>query len=921
MEEKPALPRKSPNESEPDKSDLQEAHDTLKKLETQSGGSTKVKIDADENRKRHIDTEEEYAQKIHTGHASSVLFVCAIFVLSIIGLLFMSPMVLLVNNKEQLVNDLNDGFYAYQKYTNKVLGMQLGGNCSEESIECKFKTMSPMLKKRFERYGFTVAANEVKKTKRYNVSSVVFPDGMGAAANASTLSSARKNARADSLLEKVYSSRTGVYQDQKFYERLLNQFGIEQKDNVSGDTLKEYDQAFDDRVAQGDSGRFKETANVDQAADGSQSSDDLTEGDDYLDANGRGVYSLSTLSDLSPRYTSEIYTNLVDKANTHLALACAFATYGHLVENSFRKAKTTTIARFAMNYLSLADDIKSDTVEVGRGSEIAVESLANKLTKPGKNNKSAMDADSYRMPALGEQAQDMSSMIEQLTPVQALFTMIKPGGPSAPGSEYLKGALNIPLSNAKNKTPQGLCAEGMASAQMSTEQGGRCYTPASMPLASYIGTVAAGIVGPMQDPIERFICPGSVKAVVDIVKNASRAEVTTTLPIRLKIASDQESKKFTSSLTGSDAQNVIFAGTGILLGDRAQSLGMRPANAATLMMYLKMSEVARQEQETQERQIARQTPWDATNPYSFLGSVVSKISPAGQTMPGGSLRSNANSLLALLPASLSTIAWTGASALYTQPMHFDVSRLRPASLCGIEGLDAQIMPDMGCNIRYSMSIEELNADLKSVIDYMTKAHPENAKESLNEIQGRDTGADTKMGTKMKEQAEKGSKATYVDKKTGKPNDYTEYAKFMEYCVNRSDPWGGLGTVVLPKEKTAEETADEKKEQEEEAESAQSTISSSRLYADEAPDEKNVAEGYYALGWGAKSDQDWYTGKRCVDDDGKYKEMLKNFRAYTMACSILADLSGSVECWDKDKDLAAHDDFYATNDVIFQAGGS
>lgn len=903
MEEKELARHKKPSGAlEPDKNQLQEAHDTLKKLETQSGGTVKAKAETDEHHKRHIDTEEQYAQKIHTGHIGSVLFICVAFMLSVIGLLFISPMILLINNKEQLVNDLNDGLYAYHTYTNKVLGMQLGGNCSDETIECKFKTMSPMLKKRFENYGFTVAASEVKKTKRYNVQSLIFPRGLGVAVNDMTLSAARKDRKADTLMDKVYSSRTGVYQDQKFYKRLSDQFGLEQANTVSGTTVKEYDKDFDRRVKEGDSGRYQDSKN-----------DEI---DDTLDANGRGIYSLGTLADMSGHFRDDIYTNLVDKSNNHMALACAFATYGHLAENSVRKAKITTIARFAMNYLSLADDLKSGISAGQGGNEVAVESLANKLMKAGSDGKNAMDADSYRAPALGESPSNIVSMLLKFSPAQ-LFLLIKPGAPSFPGSEYLKGALNVVRTNARDRTPSGLCSEGMSGAQTGTEQGGLCWSPASMPLASYIGVAAGGVVASQRDPIERFICPFlGVKVVLDtIVKPATRPEATATLPERIKMASNEEAKKFKSSLTGVEAQDVIFSGTGILLGDRAQSLGMRPANILTLTTYLKMAEMVRKETEAQNRELARETPWDATNPYSFIGTVVSKFAPAGSVLPGDSLTVNATSILSLLPTSLSTVALSSADALYTQPMHFNPARLRPATACGIGNpgeFDAQIMPDMGCNIRYSMSIEELKADLGQVIDYMTKAHPDNARDSLQDIQSRDVGADPNMGGKMKAWAEEGSKATYVDKKTGKPNKYTEYAKFLEYCVDRADPWGGVGMAVQPKkedpenEETNEETND------------QSIISSGS--EEEKPDEKNVAESYYALGWGGAVDQDWYTGKRCVDDSGKYREMLKNFRAYTMACSILADLSGSVECWDKDKDLINHDDFYTTNNIIFKTAG-
>lgn len=893
MAKKSSAIREKDSRLEAPEEDLQEAQQTLKKMEAQSGGSARIKVDTDEQRKHHIDEQEYFKNKVTKGGAGSVLFICTAFLVAVIGLMFVSPMVLLINNKEQLVNDLNDGFLAYNTYTNKVLGMQLEGGCSQETIECKFKTMSPMLKKRFEKYGFQVLGSEVKATKRYNVATIVHPTNqkyakLATAKNEMLLKMARQDSAVNTVLDKIYSSRTGVYQDQKFYQRLQERFGLSQAHTLSGDTVSQYDEEFDKRVKYGDSWRYADAT-------------DQEEGD-TLDANGRGTYSLGSLVDLSDRYTVDIYRNLADKANTHLALACSFATYGHLTENSLRRAKETTIARFAMNYLSLADAIKAgnDTGEY----EVAVESLAGKLMHVGSDERNAMDGSSYRTPAMGESPDDRMAMMQQLSPLLAL-AILKPGVPSMPGSEYLKGATLAVQNSAPEKTPDGLCRHGMAGAQNGTEQGGLCYSPASLPLASFVGAIAAGIVAPLQYPIERFICPGSVKAVVEIVKNASSAEIPL-LAGRLKLLANNEAGKFPASLTGVDAQNVIFAGAGTILGDRAQSLGMRPASHLSFIEYNKLAQVERSKLEEQDKVLARATPWDATNPHSFLGTIVSKFAPAGSTLPGRSLLVNTSSILSLIPASLTTAAETSASALYTQPMHFKPERLGMASMCGIGNpgeLDGKIAPDIGCNIRYSMSLMELNADLHQVIDYMTKSHSDNAQESLSQTTSRDTGADATRGATMKQQAQEGASAAYVDKKTGKPNNYTEYAKFLEYCVNRADPWGGKGMVVQPKEEEAGETN-----------SLQSSISA--WPETDKPDEKNVAESYYALGWGGATDQDWYTGKRCVDDDPRYAEMLKNFRAYTMACGILADLSGSVECWDEDKDLEGHDDFYTSNNIIF-----
>jgi hypothetical protein len=48
------------------------------------------------------------------------------------------------------------------------------------------------------------------------------------------------------------------------------------------------------------------------------------------------------------------------------------------------------------------------------------------------------------------------------------------------------------------------------------------------------------------------------------------------------------------------------------------------------------------------------------------------------------------------------------------------------------------------------------------------------------------------------------------------------------------------------------------------------------------------------------------------------EMMKYFRGYTMACAVLASMSGARQCWDEDTIPNSHDDFYTTNNIIFKA---
>ena len=72
--------------------------------------------------------------------------------------------------------------------------------------------------------------------------------------------------------------------------------------------------------------------------------------------------------------------------------------------------------------------------------------------------------------------------------------------------------------------------------------------------------------------------------------------------------------------------------------------------------------------------------------------------------------------------------------------------------------------------------------------------------------------------------------------------------------------------------------------------------------------------YMAVTEGASGDQDWYTGKKCLEDS----EMLTNFRAYTMACSVDGSFAGTIDCTQKDyaNYWSYVDDFYTSNDIHF-----
>ena len=62
------------------------------------------------------------------------------------------------------------------------------------------------------------------------------------------------------------------------------------------------------------------------------------------------------------------------------------------------------------------------------------------------------------------------------------------------------------------------------------------------------------------------------------------------------------------------------------------------------------------------------------------------------------------------------------------------------------------------------------------------------------------------------------------------------------------------------------------------------------------------------------DQDWYSGKKCTEQS----EMLTNFRAYTMICSVDGSLSGGIDCTDNDNSGGYNNEYFTSNDILYMS---
>lgn len=843
-------------------------------------------------------------------HGSAYGFLIVLLFLGVWFSSIFAPNIILVNIKEMFTNDLSDATIALYTYDKKVLDYKLGkADCGDkESIKCKLTTMSRNQVKSLERAGFTVEGDKVeednlddqdksndKAASRYKVTSITFPHDGGSASSADDFEkNAEKSSAMKSLTYNVFHPKTSFFMDERFKQRIKWRYDLTKVPEVRGSTEKAVDESFN------------------KAMQGS---------DEELDDTGQGAFSLKTLSGDGKSGLKKTADRIGELAHSYTQLQCGFYTQGKVVSNATKKAKEISVARFAMQYLKAADQIKSD---VG-ADEMTMNTLSGKLawsTDGGYNGQNATDSNIYKHIVFGESAStprggwlytlDSIDSIAVLLPAWLQFVFL----PTSTAEETQRitgapGSLVQPPSDAGGENARKYCLHGQTTESKSKLKLNDC--PAlTMAAAPHVMKAA---VAPIAAGSDR-ICPPPPRGIflmwpistVNTTAKVLMPFVAETFNAVVGTWADNNSKNFTADTKGVDAANAIFSGTGAILGDMAMSRGMRPGNIASMTQYLSHKAEVEKEFEEVARYNARQQPFDITNKYSFAGSLAHSLNVANdQKSP---ILSSLGALFSTIPNSMQRIGQQSASAFfYIQPLTFDPSRLGQCmdSEYKAIGIDA----DIACNVRYSMSSNDLNPDFKSVMDYMLKSHPDETKDNIKELEERlgktDFELDYSDVQRQVQEAKEGSDAKMIDEKTGKPAKFSEYEKFMTYCVNREDPWGRSAMVVRREPISEEEKTERLKYR---------TIDNKPADPDNDrgdPYEMVVENAYMSVTEGAAADREWYTGKKCLEES----EMLHNFRAYTMLCMVDGSHSGATDCTGDDKDLSYQfDGFYTNNDIIY-----
>ncbi|MDB5177178.1 MAG: iviTM7 [Candidatus Saccharibacteria bacterium] len=843
------------------------------------------------------------------------------FVLILIGLglwytSFFAPNIMMVNIKEMYTNDLADGTIALDTYAKKLMSYKIGGGqCDDiESIKCKLSTMPLALKKSFEKFGFTVIGTKVKEDgrtpetpitpqpeSRYKVSTIVMPTsspGIAPIGDALYLW-AKQSDQNKALLYGVFNPKSSFYMDARMKQRLKSKYDLTKDITVSGSTEAAVNKSFDSS---------------------------MTGSNEGIDISGRpnanGGIGLGSLKNpvVAAQYLASI-APLAAQANSYVGLQCAYYSFGKQVTNDAKTAKAHTVARFAMQYLKAADQIKS-----GTSQDITINTLSSKLAGTsggGYGGPNATDASMYKSIVHGTppipSPFGFLYYLDTFDVIGALFpawTLIMASSTAVGAASGTTGTLSMPPANLTGND-RDYCLSGETTQSHTPIKNANCTDAitASAPLGFEALVAGALKVGdetcppPQYDAKENkfkgeFITQPSLKATAastaPVVAAAFGANVIAWANVIYPF--------FTSQTTGVAASDAIFAGTGEILGDMANSRGMTPANAATMTIYLAQKASVEKEYDDVARYNARKDPMNPNNKFSFIGSIVHGLTPTYDSKTP--LFSTIANGLSLVGSGVKKLNPSADAIYYLQPDTFNP--LRMAMCPDPEYLAIGITADVACNIRYAMTPDDLIAQPGNVIDYMTKSHSDAYQKRIDELTQRKATADPEadqldIQRQLNEVTAVASKP-FIDEHTGKPTPGSEYEKFMDYCVNRQDPWGRSALVVHQTDIPAKEKAKRLQVKD-------GNLNAVNTGDPGDPYQKITTGTYVSITEGSKEDQDWYTGKKCL---GIGDQMLSNFRAFTMLCSVDGSYSGGVDCTDTDTSTGYANEFYTGNDILYSS---
>lgn len=658
---------------------------------------------------------------------------------------FFSPSLALINMKEVLTENLNDQLHTVDARSSMLLRSKLKdmttGSCGAVKIQCKFATMSDKQVERFKAAGIEVKTTPKEERKFFSGTrghilelNYVDTEGVTSIKTAAELQhNVLNNPAFRAALLKAHNPLYRSITD-KTALSVMKRLGVSRALAIEGDTDEDKQKNIDKRVSGVDNSTNK-TITIKKDENGREV---------YTDSDGNEVSkeAYDAAREQSARideYSKNGGVNSVLKNAVKGASIVGYMDVACTVYNSFRMVSALSkvqveaqAARYAMTVgLTPPDASKAGQLSESQMNFVSTTILSerepsqvldtSKLATPGSAASPAtmtdpeagmngLDGPGYRMAAYGE--------APDLTPRASRFMV--GGGSVSMLDGVLQGVASV--VNLGDPNPQ----------QVSQKCG---YI--QNPVVRFTG-LAIGIVAGF-----------GTFGLTTVASIGGSAAIALALPFLEAQAADIVAGNVFKGISDVDSVDAIVVGSVALFGNIAKARGMKPLSAAEGMKYAAASQESRNRYTETQQYIARATPFDVSNRYSFMGSIASTLTPA-LLRSKSSVSAAMMNVTSLIPTSLGLLTKpVGAARALDEDYYKKCNDAGYATL----GLGA----DAFCGIHYGIDEADLKILPSDIVNYMV---------ANNEIDPESEYGDPKDNSKS-----------------------WNYVKFLKECANRTVGWG------------------------------------------------------------------------------------------------------------------------------------
>lgn len=755
---------------------------------------------------------------------------------------------------EPIVNDLNDQLRALDIRSEAVVRNQIPksdrdqaiAGCKILSIRCKFRTISSAQEFRLRVAGIKISPAEANWNGRFAPESYEFRGQTYTPREFADAINSRRNIAGDINLRAAFKRANNMkylgFSDRSFVGKTLGKWGLTKRVELKGNHQDRVNQLLT-QAKTDDPKNLKFTPIVE---------DDPSQGY-HLDGDDSGkVYTPDDVESLNksitevqtPKAPPSRITSTAVKGLSVLGavdLACSIKNMIGAASVAAKVANTAEFAKTGFPVMSMISQLKAGDLSV-EDTQVLGEYLTSTDNRPLINDlQNSFNKDSPVPGALG--------LDDEITTIK--------------NPDYGKSGMDNPLY-------QMSVNGGIAPTQTRYSLGmGQNVVLAGLSGAAEIASTITNL-GADNDQVCNVVQNWGVRIggmivglVLAVGSSGSSIAVQAAVFGGLMVASIALQGIISGALGGSaipedfgdaplDRTTVVWDAAAITSGQVSQVRGLTPANAEQIAQYRTDSKQNIDEYIALDREDSGQ--FDISNPNSFLGSFATKLASfSPPSLSGSSFLKNTSSLLSGSVASI-------LQPVKAQAAGNNVERYQQFDDASYErlGIDA----DVQGNVRYYMPERQMAMDVDEVAQYMEDSG----------YVAKNTTTGLPVGYKPMEPEE--SQGFALDTLNGVVNSFydsrsslyqNDYAKFLDFCVNRALPWG--------------ETYDEGG----------------------------------ALG---AVEEDWRTGKKCMENS----KMMDSFHVYTFDKTVIEamneeEIDESTSTGSDDKQALAQE-ILAANKVSF-----